>query len=102
MKTVHGAEFYASKRHKGTNSGGFDSSPRSEGQGGGGGNTNRFDSSPKNTSVSSPSIKSESETNSPDHSPMDGISGREVSIFRLFISIKQFSLLTFRKCNISF
>lgn len=44
MKTVHGAEFYASKRHKGTpsnnssddgnggisNANGFDSSPRSE------------------------------------------------------------------------
>lgn len=75
VKTVHGPEFYASKRHKGTNSSGFDSSPRSEGQSGG--NSIRFDSSPKNTSVSSPSIKSESETNSPDHSPMDGILGRE-------------------------
>lgn len=78
VKTVHGPEFYASKRHKGTNSSGFDSSPRSDGQSGG--NSNRFDSSPKNTSVSSPSIKSESDTNSPDQSPIDGISGREHKI----------------------
>lgn len=78
MKTVHGAEFYANKRHKGTN--GFhdghgrissgnshmhiDSSPRSEDIQSIGG---------KNTSISSPSIKSESDVNSPGqpvHSPM--------------------------------
>lgn len=70
MKTVHGAEFYANKRHKGAPSSdnGFE-----EGNGGlSGGNG---DISPrsediqsiggKNTSVSSTSIKSESDANSP-------------------------------------
>lgn len=82
MKTVHGAEFYASKRHKGTpsnqnsfddghggvsNASGFDSSPRSEDHHSGAGG--------KNTSISSPSIKSESDAHSPEqqiNSPMSG------------------------------
>lgn len=60
VKTVHGAEFYASKKHKGSEPGaddgpaGLDSSPRSEDM-----------QSQKTTSLSSPSIKSESDINSP-------------------------------------
>ncbi|XP_060520095.1 transcriptional activator cubitus interruptus [Cylas formicarius] len=61
VKTVHGAEFYASKKHKGgpDHSGddgpaGLDSSPRSEDT-----------QSHKTASLSSPSIKSESDANSP-------------------------------------
>ncbi|KAJ6641765.1 Transcriptional activator cubitus interruptus, partial [Pseudolycoriella hygida] len=62
VKTVHGAEFYANKKHKGTpndgsedgGNGGLDSSPRSEDMHSG-----------KTTSLSSPSIKSESDANSP-------------------------------------
>lgn len=83
MKTVHGADFYANKRHKGTpsnnngsedshggasnaNSSGVDSSPRSEDIHSVGG---------KNMSLSSPSIKSESDANSPGqpmNSPLSG------------------------------
>lgn len=54
MKTVHGAEFYANKKHKGIDGGsedgpaGLDSSPRSEDM-----------QSHKTASLSSPSIKSE-------------------------------------------
>lgn len=54
VKTVHGAEFYATKKHKGSDGGsvdgpaGLDSSPRSEDV-----------QSQKTTSLSSPSIKSE-------------------------------------------
>lgn len=74
MKTVHGAEFYANKKHKGAphdthsedGGAGIDSSPRSEDMHSG-----------KTASMSSPSIKSESDANSPGHpqvnSPM-GIS----------------------------
>ncbi|KAB0792111.1 hypothetical protein PPYR_14072 [Photinus pyralis] len=60
VKTVHGAEFYANKKHKGIDgphddgSAGIDSSPRSEDM-----------QSHKTTSLSSPSIKSESDVNSP-------------------------------------
>nr|XP_023018240.1 transcriptional activator cubitus interruptus isoform X2 [Leptinotarsa decemlineata] len=60
VKTVHGAEFYASKKHKGSEQSsddgpaGLDSSPRSEDL-----------QSHKTTSLSSPSIKSESDINSP-------------------------------------
>lgn len=69
VKTVHGAEFYANKKHKGTNNDGnsedggashLDSSPRSEDLHSG-----------KTTSLSSPSIKSESEANSPGQPPMN-------------------------------
>ncbi|KAL3284723.1 hypothetical protein HHI36_018869 [Cryptolaemus montrouzieri] len=60
VKTVHGAEFYANKKHKGVDGGsddgpvGLDSSPRSEDM-----------QSHKTASLSSPSIKSESDINSP-------------------------------------
>lgn len=62
VKTVHGAEFYASKKHKGSEPSpddgpaGLDSSPRSEDL-----------QSHKTASLSSPSIKSESDINSPGH-----------------------------------
>ncbi|RZB94458.1 transcriptional activator cubitus interruptus, partial [Asbolus verrucosus] len=62
VKTVHGADFYANKKHKGVDGGsedgpaGLDSSPRSEDM-----------QSHKTTSLSSPSIKSESDVNSPGH-----------------------------------
>ena len=73
VKTVHGAEFYASKRHKGTpnnedgnsrkgNGSGIDSSPHSE------------DIQSKNMNLSSPSIKSESDINSPGQ-PTNNTSG---------------------------
>ena len=54
VKTVHGADFYANKKHKGVDGGsedgaaGLDSSPRSEDM-----------QSHKTASLSSPSIKSE-------------------------------------------
>lgn len=62
VKTVHGADFYANKKHKGAPSDGsedggnhgLDASPRSEDM-----------QSGKTTSLSSPSIKSESDANSP-------------------------------------
>lgn len=105
VKTVHGAEFYANKKHKGsshdqnhdgkdTNNTGFNSSNNGLGlaHGGHGGHVglsslssqqshfqhHQIDSSPrsddlhsgKTTSLSSPSIKSESEAaNSPSHQP---------------------------------
>lgn len=83
VKTVHGAEFYANKRHKGAPSrdnglddgnGGLsgangDISPRSE-------DAQRFGG--KNTSVSSPSIKSESDANSPGQ-PMNSPSAMQLA-----------------------
>ncbi|XP_044735139.1 transcriptional activator cubitus interruptus [Chrysoperla carnea] len=57
VKTVHGAEFYANKKHKGGNSSAED------------GSSARGEASPrsdtKTASLSSPSIKSESDANSP-------------------------------------
>uniref|UniRef100_A0A182NE10 C2H2-type domain-containing protein n=1 Tax=Anopheles dirus TaxID=7168 RepID=A0A182NE10_9DIPT len=75
VKTVHGAEFYANKKHKGNNYGGGGSSggdgPGEDGEG----SNHMFDSSPhsedKTTSMSSPSIKSESDANSPSHPPIN-------------------------------
>lgn len=83
VKTVHGAEFYANKKHKGTpnmdedghhhhhhhhggsgNGGGIDSSPRSEDM-----------QSGKTASLSSPSIKSESDANSPGQPPVNSPMG---------------------------
>lgn len=87
VKTVHGAEFYANKRHKGTPS---HPSSSDDGHGGTSNASGGFDSSPrsaediqsinggKNTSVSSPSIKSESDAHSPDqqiNSPVSRLSG---------------------------
>lgn len=76
MKTVHGVEFYANKKHKGSSHDtgnnddgnqhhtGFDSSPRSEDMHSG-----------KTASLSSPSIKSESEANSPSQPPVNSPMG---------------------------
>lgn len=61
MKTVHGAEFYANKKHKGGGDGGG-----SDEAGAGGHSPSRSeDLHPKTPSMSSPSVKSESEANSP-------------------------------------
>lgn len=81
MKTVHGADFYANKKHKGgTGSDGGTSGGGGGGVGGGGGGggngsdeagighsspSRSEDLHPKTPSVSSPSVKSESEANSP-------------------------------------
>lgn len=68
MKTVHGAEFYANKKHKGMSSDrNLDDSSSSH---------NALDSSPQSEDVfigkvASPSIKSESENNSPVHPYMN-------------------------------
>lgn len=58
VKTVHGAEFYANKKHKGLGSGGGDGGSE---DGNGGVSPSRSDEplSTKTASVSSPSIKSE-------------------------------------------
>lgn len=119
VKTVHGAEFYANKKHKGApTSHNNDGTSDDGGNGGGGGGnsggigiggnsgdginsgrsskSNRnngggsggFDSSPrsedmhsgKTTSLSSPSIKSESEVNSPGHPPINSpMNGQNLS-----------------------
>lgn len=61
VKTVHGAEFYANKKHKGGGDGGG-----SDEAGAGGHSPSRSeDLHPKTPSLSSPSVKSESEANSP-------------------------------------
>lgn len=95
MKTVHGAEFYANKRHKGAPS----HSSSDDGQGGISNASGGFDSSPRSAedahnvnkgaanggsgkSASSLSIKSESVTNSPDHpmsSPINRLSIKQQS-----------------------
>lgn len=68
VKTVHGAEFYANKKHKGINNGGSDGGSE------GGGTPRGVENSPRNDdamsggkapSLSSPSVKSESDANSP-------------------------------------
>ncbi|ERL88998.1 hypothetical protein D910_06376 [Dendroctonus ponderosae] len=68
VKTVHGADFYASKKHKGSH------------EDGSGGTNGRMDGSPrsddgtKTVSLSSPSVKSESDVHSPQaqDSPIGG------------------------------
>ncbi|XP_019886958.2 zinc finger protein GLI1 [Ooceraea biroi] len=62
VKTVHGAEFYANKRHKGSNGDGGGSD---EAGTGGHSPSRSEDLHPKTPSISSPSVKSESEANSP-------------------------------------
>lgn len=66
VKTVHGADFYAHKRHKGNGDNGHGGGSGGGGGGGGGGTDDaspyRSDEMPmsaKTVSVSSPSIKSE-------------------------------------------
>ncbi|XP_062533394.1 transcriptional activator cubitus interruptus isoform X2 [Armigeres subalbatus] len=84
VKTVHGAEFYANKKHKGNghHHGNGGSGHGGDGGDDGEGSNHMFDGSPrsedmqsgKTTSMSSPSIKSESDVHSPGqppiHSPM--------------------------------
>ncbi|XP_058810901.1 transcriptional activator cubitus interruptus-like isoform X2 [Phymastichus coffea] len=67
VKTVHGAEFYANKKHKGGgNGGGADGGGSDEAGAGGHSSPSRSeDLHPKTPSLSSPSVKSESEANSP-------------------------------------
>jgi transcriptional activator cubitus interruptus len=98
VKTVHGAEFYANKKHKGTSSDNGSEDGSHNGRSPSGGHNGHhllsshghlgshhhhhhlgLDSSPrsddmqsgKTTSMSSPSIKSESEANSPSHPSMN-------------------------------
>lgn len=77
VKTVHGAEFYAKRKHKGNsdnNSGNNDSEDGNGSNGMGSPGTNDDSYSVKTASLLSPSIKSESDVNSPGypstHSPM--------------------------------
>ncbi|XP_055588075.1 transcriptional activator cubitus interruptus [Uranotaenia lowii] len=75
VKTVHGAEFYANKKHKGN---GHHGGSGSGGDGGDDGD-HMYDGSPrsedmqsgKTTSMSSPSIKSESDAHSPGQPPIN-------------------------------
>ncbi|XP_069968434.1 transcriptional activator cubitus interruptus isoform X2 [Bactrocera oleae] len=103
VKTVHGADFYASKKHKGSSNeddnGGVDGHGITSSVLGSNGlksslhthlhnqNHPQIDSSPrsddmhsgKTNSISSPSIKSESDANSPDHSP-NGTEGNQLLV----------------------
>ncbi|KAI8120488.1 Transcriptional activator cubitus interruptus [Lucilia cuprina] len=81
VKTVHGAEFYANKKHKG-------SIHDNDNSGGGNNGVGKLDSpddyrSNKATSLSSPSIKSESDANSPPqlsvHSPTISQTGNQAA-----------------------
>lgn len=74
VKTVHGADFYAKRKHKGTG----DSGSGEDGNGSNGMGspaTNEDNYSIKTTSLMSPSIKSESDINSPGYPPMNSPSG---------------------------
>lgn len=71
MKTVHGAEFYAKKKHKGTG----DSGSGEDGNASMSPGTNEDNYSVKTASLMSPSIKSESDINSPGYQPMHSPSG---------------------------
>lgn len=62
VKTVHGAEFYANKKHKGGDSAGPGPSPGGVNGGGPGSSPRSDDGGNKTTSVSSPSVKSEVST----------------------------------------
>jgi len=59
VKTVHGAEFYANKKHKGGDSAGPGPSPGGMNGGGPGSSPRSDDGGNKTASVSSPSVKSE-------------------------------------------
>lgn len=71
MKTVHGADFYAKRKHKGTG----DSGSGEDGNGVSSPATNEDNYSIKTTSLMSPSIKSESDINSPGYPQMNSPSG---------------------------
>ncbi|XP_055530506.1 transcriptional activator cubitus interruptus [Wyeomyia smithii] len=76
VKTVHGAEFYANKKHKGN---GHHGGSGGDGGDDGEGSNHMYDGSPrsedmqsgKTTSMSSPSIKSESDAHSPGQPPIN-------------------------------
>ncbi|XP_021960212.2 transcriptional activator GLI3 isoform X1 [Folsomia candida] len=85
VKTVHGADFYASKKHKGNDHGSGHDHERN-GKGGRGHNGSAEsprseDMGSKTTSISSPSIKSEMDPNSPHQqsSPGGDSSGTEIN-----------------------
>lgn len=66
VKTVHGADFYANKKHKGAGGGDGNGGGSDEAGAGGHSSPSRSeDLHPKTPSLSSPSVKSESEANSP-------------------------------------
>ncbi|CAL7934114.1 unnamed protein product [Xylocopa violacea] len=65
VKTVHGAEFYANKKHKGGGGESGDGGGSDEAGAGGHSPSRSEDLHPKTPSLSSPSMKSESEANSP-------------------------------------
>lgn len=81
VKTVHGADFYANKKHKGNghHHGNGGSGHGGDGGDDGEGSNHMFDGSPrsedmqsgKTTSMSSPSIKSESDVHSPGQPPIN-------------------------------
>ncbi|KAG5672761.1 hypothetical protein PVAND_002858 [Polypedilum vanderplanki] len=71
VKTVHGADFYAKRKHKGTG----DSGSGEDGNGVSSPATNDDSYSIKTTSLMSPSIKSESDINSPGYPQMNSPSG---------------------------
>jgi transcriptional activator cubitus interruptus len=71
VKTVHGADFYAKRKHKGTG----DSGSGEDGNGVSSPATNEDNYSIKTTSLMSPSIKSESDINSPGYPQMNSPSG---------------------------
>lgn len=71
VKTVHGADFYAKRKHKGTG----DSGSGEDGNGMNSPATNEDNYSIKTTSLMSPSIKSESDINSPGYPQMNSPSG---------------------------
>jgi hypothetical protein len=72
VKTVHGADFYAKRKHKG---GTGDSGSGEDGNGVSSPATNEDNYSIKTTSLMSPSIKSESDINSPGYPQMNSPSG---------------------------
>lgn len=65
VKTVHGADFYANKKHKGGSGGNGAEGSDEAGAGGHSSPSRSEDLHPKTPSLSSPSVKSESEANSP-------------------------------------
>ncbi|XP_066256389.1 transcriptional activator cubitus interruptus isoform X2 [Euwallacea similis] len=76
VKTVHGAEFYANKKYKGSNE---------DGAGGAGGRMDgspRSDDGAKTASLSSPSVKSESDVHSPQAQDSP-IGGQDMDTLRL-------------------
>ncbi|XP_068152032.1 transcriptional activator cubitus interruptus isoform X1 [Drosophila tropicalis] len=102
VKTVHGAEFYANKKHKGLPLNDANSGLRLERDGGQSQNRqslqeHHIDSSPcsddlhmgKMIGLSSPSVKSESDANSPRHVPSNGETGSTSAAADCFLTFGQ-------------